>query len=163
MPRISHLASLTLYNFVIEPAIVDTDMMVFILRHKGMRAQLALHGYHHYVGDSGHAMPHGPYPGGVGWVEEEMGIVMGSFQNRNANDVGDHSEDDITTKEGTESELDESPSRICPYEQHEEIMLELWMRRSKEGEGWDGGTPSNEYQAIGHNAQKYIVERRRRN
>jgi hypothetical protein len=78
-----HLASLTLYNFVIEPAIVDTDMMVFILRHKGMRAQLALHGYHHCpskhqlyphtqsaiqipnqyicpetdVGDSGHAMP----------------------------------------------------------------------------------------------------------
>jgi hypothetical protein len=114
-------------------------MMVFILRHKGMRAQLALHGYHHCpskhqlyphtqsaiqipnqyicpetaVGDSGH----GPYPGGVGWVEEEMGVVMGSFQNRNANDVGDYSEDDITTKEGTESELGESPSRICPYEQ----------------------------------------------
>jgi hypothetical protein len=42
---------------------------------------------------------------------------MGSFQNRNANDVGEHSEDDITTREGTELELGESPSRICPYEQ----------------------------------------------
>jgi hypothetical protein len=42
--RISHLASLTLYNFVIEPAVADTEV-AFILRLKGMLARLALHGW----------------------------------------------------------------------------------------------------------------------
>ncbi|KAJ7314920.1 hypothetical protein DFH08DRAFT_820893 [Mycena albidolilacea] len=41
--RILHLVSLMLYNLVIEPAVVDTDMMVFILHHMGTLTRLALH------------------------------------------------------------------------------------------------------------------------
>jgi hypothetical protein len=39
-----HLASLTLYDFMLEPIIADSDVVAFILRHKGTLARLALHG-----------------------------------------------------------------------------------------------------------------------
>jgi hypothetical protein len=39
-----HLASLTLYDFMLEPIIADSDVVAFILRHKGTLACLALHG-----------------------------------------------------------------------------------------------------------------------
>ncbi|KAJ7315364.1 hypothetical protein DFH08DRAFT_1040043 [Mycena albidolilacea] len=38
------LASLTLYGFVLEPIVADSDVVAFILRHKGTLARLALHG-----------------------------------------------------------------------------------------------------------------------
>jgi hypothetical protein len=39
-----HLASLTLYDFVLEPIVADSDVVMFILRQKGTLARLVLHG-----------------------------------------------------------------------------------------------------------------------